>query len=1086
MEDLPERRPAALSDRKGSLGESYHTQATSTPNFVTPLGTPDMPAAEKTATVASVQPHVPGEFPAPTPLPPATDYFGKPASKKSMESTRSNETPKPQPAIKPAIPPAPSPDDRAELVQSPVEKEPTEAKKSEEEFRPGLGPMMKKKSAKEIAGQFRKAALAASAFQPRSGGAGARLKAMQEKHSNEPDGITGVVPAPLMRGMSTDSVGSSAPPTPGIASPGLEKERPSTPLANHIVPKVHIQRTATEDSIRTTSIKSTESRRPTQPVEPVQQQVQPDSPEKVRSGSPQRKKRQRQEAEIEKFCSVLGLDPRVMEGRGADFNEILTEFGWEGKLADRRKLDDFETEVRREIGRAQATGWLGHIEQQENKVQDLSRAFDKAIVECEEMDGLLTLYSHELDTLQDDIEYIEAQSQGLQVSTANQKILQNELHGLLRTLTISSSDVRALKQAPLDNSEGIAAVENALVLLYRAMVTIDPDIRSNRKRQEAASGNDRSGVGVYADAEIGQMLAVRQKKEDYKEETLAFIRRFNQHMTSMFKTVEQRTSEDNSRSGASSSTLSLNLPSLQISRSDLWAYHPMMLFVREVNSYEWQTLISSYEINIKSTYMDYFRDNVMAQRKNARRPNGEEQEALFTHQEKEETDKSITSTAARKLTVKRGKTVKTSGLRQQLGERKDGKPDAWEIFDTILQDQAKVIAQEQNYIVHLFHLSSTSNADFADEASRQPNQRSLPNLNTRMPYEPDRDIAKVVQQAIEGIYQFWATDVQALMEWVLQTDQLQGVGVLCALERALSTYEETNQEYISRTLRQVHDRLNGLFHKFVDDQVKAIEETKVKVKKRKGIIPFMRTFPIFMTTVENMIPAESEHSESLELRFILNDSYTKILKAMWESLNFIAKDNPAGGAGGQSNAPGGNDPEDKEALNYHILLIENMNHYMEEVDTHHNVVLEEWKEKANHDMFKHLTQYTDAVIRRPLGKWLDFVESTEALMKTNDSMTSITNKPSHSRSAAKKVLGAYDSKEVRKGVDTLKKRIEKHFGDVDDPSTMSRSLIQRVYDECGARYAHVHDRMRAVVDSVYDGNLEIEWRKEEIVGMFKK
>ena len=46
------------------------------------------------------------------------------------------------------------------------------------------------------------------------------------------------------------------------------------------------------------------------------------------------------------------------------------------------------------------------------------------------------------------------------------------------------------------------------------MTTIDPDIRSNRKRQEVASSNDRTGVGVYADAEIGQMRAVRQKKED--------------------------------------------------------------------------------------------------------------------------------------------------------------------------------------------------------------------------------------------------------------------------------------------------------------------------------------------------------------------------------------------------------------------------------------------------------------------------------------------------------------------------------------------------------------------------------------------
>ena len=1084
----PDRDNAPISSR-----DSYHSQTTA--DFVTPLQTPapsivGRPSAEIDETSTPTQPPPPQQ---------STQYFDKSLSQEPASSDLTPTAMVPTPAIPGAFE---SPQKASTSAPEPVkeiakeDQEPT--KQDEEAYRPGLGPMMKKKSAKDVANQFRKAAMAVNAFKPREGGAGARLKAMQDKTSNEPDGITGVVPAPLFRGMSSDSVASSQ---LSIASPGLEKDRPLTPLANSVFPKVHLQRTATEDSV-TTSVKSNEApsagvtfnEPPENPAEITRADVPaPTAPpvpvaETTRSSSPQRKKRQRQEADIERFCSVLGLDARVMEGRGADFNEILTEFGWEGRLPDKQKVEDFETGVRREIGRAQAAGWLGHIEQQENRVLDLSRAFDKAILECEEMDGLLTLYTHELDTLHEDIEYIEAQSQGLQVQTANQKLLQGELQGLLKTLTISSSDLRALQDSPLDSNAGISAVERALVQLYRAMLTIDPEIRPNRLRHAAATSNDRTGVGVYADTEIGQMRAVRQKKEDYKDQTLLFVRRFNQHMTSMFKMAEQRSSEDNSRSMNSGSSSSLKLPMLQTSRLEMWTYNPMMLFVREVNSYEWQTLVSSYEINIKSTYQDQFRENVMAQRRTARKPTGEEQEILFTHHERDKPEESMTTTAARKLTVKRGKTVKTSALRSTFGERRDGKPDAWEVFDVVLREHTKVIAEEQNFIVHLFHLNSQSTVDFADNvASRTPEQRALPNLNTQLAYEPDRDMAKIVQQAVDGIYSFWATDMQALVEWVLKQDQLQGVGVLCALERSLSTYEETNQEFITRTLRSIHDRISGLFHKFVEEQVKAIEETKVKISKRKGIISFMRIFPMFSVAVEAMIPREMAQKDSLELRFVINDAYSKILKAMWESLNFIAKDNPASGStGAQTHAPAGGDPEDKEALNYHILLIENMNHYLEEVQTHHNVVLGEWGERASQDLYKHLTQYTDAVIRRPLGKWLDFLESTEALLKTNDSYASIASKPSHSRSAAKKVLASYDAKEVRKGIDTLRKRIEKHFGDVDDPSNTSKSLITRVFEECGTRYAHAHDRMKAIIDSVYDGNLEIDWSKQEVASMFRR
>ncbi|ETN43293.1 uncharacterized protein HMPREF1541_02452 [Cyphellophora europaea CBS 101466] len=1077
---LPGGFPPQIGSNKDASNSQRSLQSTPASQFVTPLGTPgaisnDEPPLQKTNRIGS-QP----------------DITAEPAEYTSDKSVKRNEAEeldrKPPFNLQPPPIPNSSTEPSVSAVSSPEAATRSSAgelsPKKEEEYRPGLGPMIKKKSTKDIANQFRKAALAASAFQPRQGGAGARLKAQQDKNSNEPDGITGVVPAPLFRGMSSDSVGSQ---TPSVTSPLPEKdkERPRTPLANAFLPKVHLQRTATDDSVKTAGSGPKPVDAPRE--QGIAEQTNAEATEQTRTASPQRKRRQKHEAEIEKYCAVIGVDPRVMEGRGADFNEILSEFGWEGRLSERQRIEDFETAIRRENGRAQASGWLGHVEQQEVRVQDLSKAFDKAIAECEEMDGLLTLYSHELDTLAEDIEYIEAQSQGLQVQTANQKLLQAELHSLLKTLTISSSDLRALQAAPLDSNDGVQAVEQALLMLYRALLTIDPEIRQNKTRTTATASNDRTGVGVYADQEIGQMRAVRQKKEDYREETLQFLRRFNQHMTTMFKQAEQRTSEENSRSLASSSVTSLSLPGLLSSRQDLWQYNPMMLFVREVNNYEWSTLISSYEINIKGAYVENFRDHLASQKKGARAPTGEESEILFTHQEKDKADDSIASTAARRLTVKRGKTVKTGALRQTFGEKRDSKPDAWEVFDNVLQEQSKLIAEEQNFIVHFFHLNSQSNVDFLDNiSSKAPSQRSLPSLSTQLPYDPDRDLAKQVQSTVEGIYSFWATDLQAMMEWVLRNDQLQGVGVLCALERGISLYEETNQEYITRTLRALHDRLTGLFHKFIEDQVKAVEETKVKVSKRKGVIPFMRTFPVFSAAVESMIPQEFYHNESLELRFILNDAYGKILKAMWESLSFIAKDSPGSGSGPAQGGAPTNDPEDKEALNYHILLIENMNHYMEEVETHQNVVLQEWRDRAEHDLYKHLTQYTDAVIRRPLGKWLDFLESTEALMKTHDSLATISNKPSHSRSSAKKILSSYDAKEVRKGVDTLKKRIEKHFGDVDDPTNLSKGLIARVFEECNVRYAHAHDRMATIVSQVYDNSLEIEWRKEEVATLLAK
>jgi hypothetical protein len=98
-------------------------------------------------------------------------------------------------------------------------------------------------------------------------------------------------------------------------------------------------------------------------------------------------------------------------------------------------------------------------------------------------------------------------------------------------------------------------------------------------------------------------------------------------------------------------------------------------------------------------------------------------------------------------------------------------------------------------------------------------------------------------------------------------------------------------------------------------------------------------------------------------------------------LKVIAKESPAVMA-----SQGQGDPEDKEALNYHILLIENMNHYIEEVDARDDSVLEIWKIKARDEYSEHMNLYVDAVIRRPLGKLL-------VSLQQHYSKTSYTNIP---------------------------------------------------------------------------------------------
>lgn len=959
---------------------------------------------------------------------------------------------------------------------------------TEEEHRPGLGPMIKKKSTTEVASKFRKAATAYNAFKPRAGGAAEKVA---NDKTTSGDGITGVFQAPsLLKGISQDDV------RPATPKKSLES-RPSTPDARKEVPTVQI--TASPPKPVTPVPQELTSQKSQKPSEAFLQNA-PESEERplIVEKAQEGRHRKHRSNHSAKYAKTLGINSSLLEGRTFEIEEVLNDFGWGEESSGRATFEDLETGIRKEIARVEAGSWLSAVENNDERAVAVADMMDRVIAECDELDNLLTLYNVELgvrispavlvstadfrQTLSEDVAYIEAQSQGLQVQTANQKLLQNELKNLLDTISISTSDLSKLKNNSLTTTREVQEVEYALAQLYAAMLTIDPKLRHNDSKSmnvDQASLHRNSSAG-HATTELSSMHAVREKKETFRRESVDFIQRLKRHMSRMFQDMEQQTKvalESNRNNKASANPTKLDHHLRDRPKKDLWLYSPLILFAREMESSEWEDLLRMYESRIKSHYQEEFGDDFSAWKRATRKPIGDELDVLFTTQEKEND-----SLVGRKLTVKRSKTVR-AGDRISSGDKpKDGKVTAYEAFAGALTEMARVIFVEQNFVVDLFHASSLDTQDFIDAHAIEPAKRAAGDLLVKKPFDPDRNMAKTVLGVMEEIYSFWPSELQSLADWTIKQDAMNGVGVLFALESQLLEVEETNQEFLTQAVTKIHDRLVNKFDHFINEQIRGIEDTKVKIKKRKGIIAFMKTFPNFSIALENMLPP-TRSLDHLPVRTTVNAAYDRINKAMFESLKFIAKESPTAT---QTTATAG-DYEDKEALNYHILLIENMNHYIEEVAVRKNPVLEDWNFRARAEMSEHMELYLAAVIRRPLGKLLDFLESTESLIRNNPgSPTSIATRASHSRSTFKKILSSYDAKEIKRGIETLKKRVDKHFGDGDDTAGLSRELVTKVFRECEGRYLQIGERVNTVVVDVYESSLEVEWRREDVVSAFRR
>jgi hypothetical protein len=313
--------------------------------------------------------------------------------------------------------------------------------------------------------------------------------------------------------------------------------------------------------------------------------------------------------------------------------------------------------------------------------------------------------------------------------------------------------------------------------------------------------------------------------------------------------------------------------------------------------------------------------------------------------------------------------------------------------------------------------------------------------------------------------------------------------VLAVLDRKVAAMGRSNQDFLSSTLQKLHGHLEGKFMKFVDGQITALEETKISIHKRKGVISFFKIFPAFFNTVENMLDGQDQ---TLGVRRTVNSEYDRILKAMFNKLKAIARDTSVS-SGPVAGATQAGDGEDKEAINYHILFIENMNHFIDETDQRGLEVLRDWRRTASTELSEHMELYLAAVMRRPLGKLLDFIENIEAQLASGKSGASIAAQPSNAKQTFNKVMGQYEAKEVRKGIEALRKRVEKHFGDADEPGSggkggtntaHSQSLVNKVLRECDRFYADVDARINDITTNVYDGETLWEWPRAEAKNAF--
>lgn len=122
------------------------------------------------------------------------------------------------------------------------------------------------------------------------------------------------------------------------------------------------------------------------------------------------------------------------------------------------------------------------------------------------------------------------------------------------------------------------------------------------------------------------------------------------------------------------------------------------------------------------------------------------------------------------------------------------------------------------------------------------------------------------------------------------------------------------------------------------------------------------------------------------------------------------------------------------------------------------------------------------------------MQGVETFVQSNPS-EDVTARISFSKSAFKKVLSHYDTKELRKGIDLLHKRVDKHFGQASDDSDsvynqkqsmIAKDLVREVWKECQKEYVGIVELCQRIISIYYPEGVQMDFSLGDVNDAFSK
>ncbi|KAM8744916.1 exocyst complex component 1 isoform 6-T7 [Acanthopagrus schlegelii] len=642
----------------------------------------------------------------------------------------------------------------------------------------------------------------------------------------------------------------------------------------------------------------------------------------------------------------------------------------------------------------------------EKQVNILMQLLDEALGEVDTIEGKLSSYEEMLQSVKEQMDQISQSNRLIQISNTNNGKLLDEIQFLVNYMDLSKGHIRALQEGDLTSPKGIEACINASEALLQCMnVALRP-------------GHEK-------------LMAVTQQQLLFAELRDTFARRLTNHLNNVF--VHQ--GHDQS-STLSQHTAELTLPKHNPLHRDLLRYAKLMEWLKNTHREKYEGLSRTYVDYMSRLYEREIKDFFeVAKIKMA----GTTKEAKGKFGLHGSSGKLTGSTSSlNKLTVQGSNSRRSqSSSLLDMGNMSASDLDVADrtkfdkIFEQVLSELEPLCLAEQDFISKFFKLQQHPAVipplaqPETEEFDGGAPSRIPPQAEHRHSLSSEKDM---VRHMMNKIFQSIETELNSLIALGDKIDSFNSLYMLVKMSHHVWTAENVDPaSYLSTTLGNVLVTVKRNFDKCISGQIRQMEEVKISKKSKVGILPFVTNFEEFAELAETIF-------RNAERRGDLDKAYVKLIRAVFMNVEKVASESQK-------------TPRD-------VVMMENFHHIFSTLSRLKISCLDAERREAKHKYTEHLQSYVINSLGQPLEKLNHFFEGVEARVAQGVREEEVSYQLAFNKQELRKVIKEYPGKEVKKGLDNLYKKVDKHLCE-------EESLLQVVWhsmqDEFIRQYKHFED-----------------------------